>query len=71
MHLNGGRNSQRGELALPPPGVLSQIDMQEVNRIFVCSDRLNRCSPPVLLVSVVLPGSLKAWFTMQPSCNPW
>ena len=36
----GGGGFQPGA---PPPGVLKEIDMQEVNRIYVRSDRLNRC----------------------------
>lgn len=42
FHSGGSRGSMRGEGALPPPGILSEIDLQEVNRIFVRSDRLNR-----------------------------
>ena len=42
-YSGGGGRGPRSEMALPPPGVLSEIDMQEINRIFVCSDRLNRC----------------------------
>ena len=44
FHSGGSRGSMRGEGALPPPGILTEIDPQEVNRIFVRSDRLNRCA---------------------------
>jgi hypothetical protein len=35
----GGGGFQPGA---PPPGVLKEVDQQEINRIFVRSDRLNR-----------------------------
>ena len=37
----GGGGFQPGA---PPPGVLKEVDQQEINRIFVRSDRLNRCA---------------------------
>ena len=42
---DGGKGGGGFQPGAPPPGVLKEIDMQEVNRIYVRSDRLNRCAP--------------------------
>ena len=41
---DGGKGGSGFQPGAPPPGVLKEIDMQEVNRIYVRSDRLNRCA---------------------------
>ncbi len=78
---DGGKGGGGYQPGAPPPGVLKEIDMQEVNRIYVRSDRLNRCASVghrlalgtiALLLQLTVTGSLLQVLTCvacgMPSC---